>query len=503
MKKERNFFERLFGLNLEAEISFPREDKIELAAEVKTKPVLPPGVPTSQRSSSSSAEYSAYGFSNKRTIQMDFAREVIPVIRKLTWINADVSQALDNVVTLGNTGYELQFDEDMKPEEVKKARAHLELKMEKWSVLLGGRSGIVNRMFRQAMISGAISNEWVPQSDLKGIKKIAFVKAEEIFFKFDSLKQEFNPYQKVKSLLGNKTSEVDGLIYLDLKTFRYLSLQGDDDNPYGIPPYMSALQDLDLQDKMKSNINFIVTQLGIVGFMQMLLEKPDRTRVENDSEYEVRLQNLLIEAKARISGGIRDGIMVGFKDDVEFEFNTATKSVTGVNEIFQEMELQIASGLKMDASLLGRSYSGSEGQITVVLNKQISQLKNIQNLVSENLKFGFTLELLMAGFSFKEIKVVFNPSTLLDDYKLQQGQEVKLRNIQAEYNMGIIGQDKAAERAGYKKADQKKPRLMADSASAAAGKKVREDSKNSSDRKSRKSKKPIDKSQKAKGTRNN
>ena len=134
----------------------------------------------------------------------------------------------------------------------------------------------------------------------------------------------------------------------------------------------------------------------------------------------------------------------------------------------------------------------------------ISEIANIQALVKENLEYGYSLELTLAGFIFEKLEVQFNRSTLNDEYKLQQGLEIKIRNAQAKYYSGIINMDQFADELGYDKAAEDKPREEdpfankgggLDSKTGSAGNGKRQDTKNKSAKKTRDAGKAVPKKQ--------
>jgi hypothetical protein len=68
---------------------------------------------------------------------------------------------------------------------------------------------------------------------------------------------------------------------------------------------------------------------------------------------------------------------------------------------------------------------------------------------SENLEFGCSMALRLKGYQFKYMTVKFNRSTIQDDLKFQQAQEINIRNIKDKLVLGLINQDTAADEAGY------------------------------------------------------
>lgn len=389
-------------------------------------------------------------------------RETIPVIRQLMMTNPDVSQAMYNMVTLGNTGHKIIFDRGVPEAQVEKMRNHLVNKHSMWSTGQAGMDGLINKMFYQILCGGALSGEWVPNASLTGVESHVFVNPEEIYFKLDKRRTGYQPFQKVVNGVVNFDKNFPGLIPLNPNTYKYWALNGDTDLPYGFPPYLSVIPRIETQEKMHQNIDFIVDQFGVIGFLEALLQKPDQLDEETDEAFKARLDLLLGEAKSNLVGGIKDGVVTGFTDDHKFEFHSLSKDYKSVGELFKGNELQISSALKQDAALWGRDYGTSETQITVVFTKLLSEFRNIQNIIKAHIEFGYTLELTLAGFKFDYLQVKFNHSTIQDDLKFQQAEEIKIRNVKDKYILGVINQDQMADELNYEKSDQKAPRVPVD-----------------------------------------
>jgi hypothetical protein len=112
------------------------------------------------------------------------------------------------------------------------------------------------------------------------------------------------------------------------------------------------------------------------------------------------------------------------------------------------------------------------------------------------LEFGYSLHLRLKGYHFKDLSVVFNPSTITDDLKIQQAEEYKIRNSRVLYADGIIPLTEYANRHGFDKPDQEEPRAPIDPDGALAKEEQRRDreaDKDASDRKVRDKNKPVPK----------
>jgi hypothetical protein len=424
-------------------------------------------------------------------ISPGFIAEYIPIIRKLSWINEDMSLAVNDMVRLTNTGHRIKFDPEVLPELQAEMKAHIEAKQVEWGDGVDGINGIINKMIAQIWIAGALSNEWVVSNDKTGIKNLVLVNPESIVFSWNKKQLRFEPYQMQNTSLLGSTASAYGMDYVKLNenTYRYYGINGDTELPYGIPPFLSALNALTVQADMNQNMRYIIKQLGLLGFFETLIEKPAMGEGEGEDKYIARLKQFLDTAKSEIIEGIGEGVIVGFKEEHEFKFNSTTKDLAGVSELYNQNQRSIANGLKYSPEFMGvGNTKGTETGISIVFTKMLSQLSNIQQILAANLKFGYILELRLAGYKFDNLQVEFNPSTISDDLKNQQSQEIKIRNVIAKYGQGVISQQQAADELGYDKPDEEEPRILPDK--QAEMDQQRERDKNESDRKVRDKNKP-------------
>lgn len=436
---------------------------------------------------------------DKRLVQPGYQYEIIPLIRKLSLGNQSVSQALANIVNLANTGHTVTFDSGVDPIQVDKMRQHLEDVVPNWLYGISGMDGLANKLISQGMIAGAMCAEIVVANKLDKVYRFLMPNPESIRFIYNRPTITYEPYQKLNRLLDpiGDAAEEFGLKKLNPNSFKYFAINGDTESPYGNPPYLPAIGPLEDQKAMLENIKFIIRQVGIMGFWEVLVNKPDQANLETDVMYKARLERYLDEVKANMKNSYKDGMMVGFEEDHTFKFNTASASAGGVSDLFYQNELLVYSGLKQDAALSGKSDSGAESGMTIVFTKLLSELKNIQGTAGAILKYAYDLELRLVGFDYKSIKVKFGQSTVQDDLKVQQGREIKIRNARQERADGIINAEQHADQLGYERPHSTKPdplftpsKSTGDPNLDAQKKTVREKSKDASDRKVRDKNKP-------------
>jgi hypothetical protein len=487
---------------LASELQTTREEKAALEKKIieieQRKRVISPGA-TVDRDLPNQTLFGTFDVSLK-VIPADYEFEVVPLIRKLVKVNPDLSQAFNDTVRLANTGHKIYFDQSVGAAEIDNMREFILNSAKTWHVGAAGINGIVNKMIRQGLVGGAIATDWVPNLALDNLEEVRFINPEQVRFVIDKNYKGYQPYQKIRNLpiTGDIGKE---LRKLNANQFRYFALNGDTDLPYGTPLYMSALDAVATQRNMIDNIKFIIETLGVLGWVDARIEKPNQLPGESTEQYSSRLVNFLNQFKERVKKGTRDGISVGFKEDHEYDFKQTTKSAQGVTELFELNELLIASGIGYDAAFMGRP-GASETLVTILFTKMLSQLTNLQDIIKENLEFGYKLALTLGGFRFKNLRVQFNRSTITDDLKFQQAEEIKIRNLVVKYHYGIIGLEQFADELSYIKPDQSTPRIdinNSDPMGQSIQSKKREDGKNDSQRKGNAKKKPQGKTKGAKG----
>lgn len=433
------------------------------------------------------------GFLTDKWAKPDVALEVIPRIRSLVRSNEDVGSIFNDLIQLTNTGHTISFDSSVSPEQANRLRKHLIEKSQSWGSGVHGIDGLVNKWIAQIWVSGALSNEWIPANDFSGVENAALVSPENILFKYNKTTTRYEAYQKVKGKLL-ATNPLVNAVKLNPNTYFYAGILNDTDSPYGIPPFLTALEALADQKMMKKNIKHILKQVGLLGYLQVKSDKPQQEPDESIPAYEARLKQYLADVKKSVQGGFMEGIVVGFNDDHDFQFNSTAKNINGVSELFNLNEIQISNGLKTSPSFLGQKSGGTETNMGIVFTKMLSQLKSIQKIIAANLSMGYLLEARMFGVNLKYVKVEFGPSTITDDLKYWQSMEIKQRVAKELAIDNVISQQTYAEIMGYDKPNGNKPLVpykdqVGKSSTDQKSKEEREAGKDKSDRTGRDKKK--------------
>ena len=422
-------------------------------------------------------------------ITPSYRQDLIPLIRDLYKINPDVSIALQDMFKLSNTAHRIDFPNNT-TEEARKMRLHLREASKRWSRYSAGMPGLINRMICQIMVGGALSTEAVPNTDLTGLSTILFINPEDIRFEREN-NGVYQPYQ-LNRFKG--TNDKPQYIKLNTATYIYVGMYNDTDEPYGIPPFLAALDSIKTQHDMRINFKEIMEIMGMVGFLEAKMEKPARKANESDGAYRARLSKILRDLKVNLKDGMKDGIVTGYIDDHEFKLNSTSASLENLDVPWKMNQQSVANGLGVNSSLIGVQQNNTEGGAGIALSKLISQLQNIQMVIKFALEFYYSLELQLAGMPNKGVEVVFSTSTISDEIKVQQAQEYKIKNVIAKYNQGLISQEQAAWELGYTRPDQSEPRVVKDADDAInTPNRKREADKDKSDRKTRDKNNPMPK----------
>ncbi len=414
-------------------------------ASLRSRPVSQSGVSGigghAQRDSSSNSILD--------TVHPDYPRQCIGHLQKLVLINPNISQALKKHIHLANTGLEFLLEGASDKDQ---EQGQLEIRS-----LLNNQPGLINHLLRQIIISGALSAEAVPALDLdEGIEQVCLVPADKIYFRKEVIedREYFFPYQLVNH---------GSYVKLNEKQYSYEALECSDENPYGIPPFVSAMRHALLSYDITGNVSQILDRMGLLGVIDVEKERPKVNSGETQESYQARLKNMLSDLVGKIKNSFKRGILVHY-DDTKIKHSNTSVDTRGFNDIYRSVEEQFASGLDTDPALLGRSYSTTETYAGVQMNAFEAKLANIRQPVERFLKKAITLHLRLKGYRFERVSAKWGPAASrnrLNDAQSKlaeaQAEEARIRSIIAKRDQGIIDQEQAAKELGYEQAASDKP----------------------------------------------
>lgn len=376
-----------------------------------------------------------------------FPLEFLDVLEPLAIFNPDVSQALQIWVNLGNTGHELAV-ETRNPDAALQRLNSLAATVYRTG---GGVDGLVNHFMRQIPLMGALSAEWVVAPKVgDGLSDVAIVPVKRI--RFRRVDGELLPFQ----LTNMVTAATNGYVQLNPFTYSYMPMQTADGSPYAIPSFYAALKNLEVQLDATANISSIIRKMGLLGFLDVALEIPERKPGESDDQFQKRLQNRLTNYAAAYRANLSKGVAVHYKDQEIKHGAVAPGSAAGAKQIWELNEEQIFSALDVPPSMAGRSYSTTETYAQVDYDRFTAKLGTARRMIKRFLEKGYTLDLLLRGLDAR-VSVTFNPDSGYKALEQSQAEGERINNVLSKRDGGIIDDDTAARELGYDAATGRRP----------------------------------------------
>lgn len=382
-------------------------------------------------------------------IQPGFELEMLRVCEFLAKYNGDVSYAVDNICQLGNTPYNIKFDDSISDEQAKKMLKVLNIQS-RW-LYTGATRSLIGDIFAQIYITGAISVEMIPDKTLSYIQNVSLVNPYTIRFMYDPETYGYAAYQTTTNFMGiiiprdsgNDLNQM-GLHKLNPVTYRYIAHRRFNDNPFAIPPILSSFEGIEIEKDMLNNMRHIVRKMGVFGFLSVMLTAPMRIQGETDEKYFAKCTAYLNRVRPEVEKGYATGVALGFKGSQEWKVEGGNTNLAGAKEIFQLVSEIKMAGLKQDPLMLGRNFNVAETMAKVIMAKLTTQIASYQAIVAVFLEDLFKMQLLLNGFKVDRVMVEFDPPMIGDKLRDEQAKEKKINNLILQRDKGIISQQQVA-----------------------------------------------------------
>lgn len=353
-------------------------------------------------------------------LQSCFVLDWLYVLQSYSIFNADVSLAVDNIVNLANTEFQVTFGNvsSLQQKIMDKTISELNRKLRV--------SSLINSLIRQMAVNGALSAEIVIQGNLNGIDDVVLINPADIRFFYDNGK--FHPYQYI---FGKH-------IKLNSLTYSYIPLVQDNNNPYGIPPMLSALEGIGIERNLIKSFQKIAEKFGLFGFLEVLLTAPPRKHAETDEQYYRRCEDYIERVRPQVEKNISNGYVIGYKNSHEFKLTGGNTDASNAKEMMMLNDIVKMAGLKQDPNLLGRQQSRAETFGRVLLTIFTAKITTYQDIVAEFIKRIYETELLLKGFESFEVWVTFKKPVLVDEKLSQEAKKIQIENLEKLVSLGII-----------------------------------------------------------------
>lgn len=385
-------------------------------------------------------------------IPEEFDHRIIEFIQRLAMWNRHISYAVDNIITLANTEYTIDFGQDTPEAQVKKMKDHLATVIENWYEYSEGENSLDNDLLAQLATAGCISAEAVVKKDLSGINNIVRVDPKNIRFAYSQDTNRHIPLQQVNGAIGNgRTQKYQGYVELNPVTYAYIGMRRFiKEVPTAVPPFLSALEDIFTEKDMVGNLRNVMRRMGMLGFLSVLLQAP-KPKNETPEQYEQLLETYLDKVTREVEEGFNKGIVIGYQNSHTFEMQGNNMNAEGAEHLMKIVKSLIFSGIKQDPNMHGENYATTETFGRVILAKMAKQAANYQlALAAAKAKF-FKLELMMVGYRFSRLYVKYKMPMVGDRFKEAQADQLELKTAQAEFFQGLISQEMLAQKRGYEK----------------------------------------------------
>lgn len=387
--------------------------------------------------------------------------EILDITEMLSTFNPDYSQAVENLKMLANSGHKLQIDSDSDLQR-RKAKDYLEGKSRLIQEQHGGIDGVIEKLMDQAATYGAMAGEWVLDDALSEVVDFVDINPKKIRFFWMENEQIWAPFQKVSTLQAKEAEKngqqvLNNCVRLDPITFRYYAFDAAPGSPYGTPPFVAALANIAIQQDLVHNLAQIVKKIGLLGIVDLSIERLQQLPGETDTEYASRAGKYLDDYVVAAEEMVKDGGLVHF-DDVVANSWSIGGNAAGATNIHKQNEELIFSGLKSMPSVQGRSYSTTETYAGVAYDIIIRNTLKYQRAAKRMMESGYWLMATLGGFRVNDIALVFNKNRTLQRLQEVQAQSTEIRNAFNKWAMGIIDQMGVAQELGY---DQPKTQLQA------------------------------------------
>jgi hypothetical protein len=371
-------------------------------------------------------------YAEMKEITPAYMYEFIDIISWLSIFNHDMSQTVKKIISLGNVGHKLEITGS----ERAASDAVIELNDLARNAFpnKAGADGFINQQFRQIIVKGALCQEAVPSLSMDRIDEIYQVKVSSIRFSFEE--GRFVPYQ----IQGIKK------VKLNEETFTYIPLTTDEDSPYPVLPFISALRSIIRQDKQWEGIDDFSALWGLMGFTHMTVDIKPMMK-ETEDEFRERAERELKRYFEMFTKSRQKGVAVT-APNIQLDHKAIGKGVGQMSEVMEKTHQAITSGLNIDPALLGYAYSTTETYATVCYQTLLGEIANIRRIVKRANEYSYNKHLLLRKIP-ATCSMTFNPAPSLKVLEEAQTKEINQRMVYERLSRGTIGPDDAAHELGY------------------------------------------------------
>lgn len=315
--------------------------------------------------------------------------QLIRTLRWLAQMDADYSGSIRDLINLANPGHTVQFIGS--PRAVKAAQREFEQWYPTIYPIGGGLDGLHTNQIREVAITGGTSVEWYPRANKRGVQDAEIVVGEDLRI----LRKE-GTWRYFQTGRGMD-------IELDPRTFCYVPLQTDGNNPYGIPLLLGALMATDQHHHLATSLKRVVGIMARAVLLQA--EVPPLNKAELEREYQEDLTpEEFFEEEALYYQEMADlivdraeqGVLV-VPEGVKLTTTALAKAAEGYPEVFKLVERMKFTGLRTTGFLRGAVDTTTEALAKVQYPMVEAEAWNHARVVAIQSAFGISLHMRLMG----------------------------------------------------------------------------------------------------------
>lgn len=437
----------IFGIT---EINFGNSSQFAPKRKVKEQVEVAMPMPVSSARSSVETAVGSMAPTKLNEVAPEFPLEYLATIEHLAVWNEHVSHGIDNIISLANTKHDIYFSDKVSESQAAEMKAYLLQNENKWYGLSTGMRSLKGDVLAQIVINGAASTEIVPNEQLNGLKKVVRVAPKRIRFSYNVELDEFEPWQILNFV--KRGTDYLGSVKLNTITYKYVAHRRYLEGPYAIPPFLTAIRGLIIEAPMIESFAQIMKKMGMLGFVSVTVDPPEKQTGETPQQYWDRCQLYLDQyVYPQIKQNMGSGVVAGFTDSFEFNIEGNNMNASGAEKLMQIIDQIVFSGLKQDPNMLGRNYSTTETFGTVIMRKMTSQIAEYQAIADEIMANVYWMALLLAGYDPGYVRVESRKPLISDQVKEAEAEKIRIDNVIKKRDNGIIGQKQAANELEYDK----------------------------------------------------
>lgn len=388
----------------------------------------------------------------------------------------EVGLALWNMVRLASSEYTVDVRTPDNTTDDATGKALLDALLYRVNPYWGGFDAVVSQWFTSTILQGACSGETVATPDLRGVSDIVPVQPWSIYFQRD-LAQNYVAFQwqpllastggvllgqqvagsppSVGTLLGQNALDHGGFRQLNERTFAYVPLDAEVDDPYGRAPFAPVFQLVAFDAQMLKDLRqwSHVNAWGRidVSVVYELAEKmmTGATKVD-PAKAKAWRRNYLNSIKTAYDSLAPDDTFIHW-DNVEVHGVDGSGQTLDIDNLVRVLERRIFRALKQLPILMGSNEGTTETWGTLQMEVYAKGIASVQRTVAALMERLLEAALELMGHA-ASVKVQFEPLRAVDALSEEEALAQRIKNASAMRDEGWIDQDEASIRVTGSKA---------------------------------------------------